>query len=275
MPWKARSGKEYSLCLLDTNAISEILKNPNNEGKGFIEKFPPLSFVPCFTIYNVIELRRITKLYEKFLDFFSIYPIFIVKPQSMILDQEIVNYGKNSKVSILLNAFSKKGDNPSYNIIIFFDKLFNNTQIKKIESSWRYEEHETLNNWLSMKENFSVSSSYPNLEDAEEYMNEAGLQTLINLKPDWCGSIIKNGSIPNIDNFPSLKISLYSLYYRLYNPSWIAKPGEVTDIQIISAVPYVDNFITEKFQANIITKIKNRVKYLDLLSVKRLKDIRS
>ncbi len=79
MPWKAKSETEYNLCLLDTNAISEILKNPKVEGKGYFEKFSPSTHVPCFTIYNLIELRRNQNVYQKFLDFFSLYPIFLIK----------------------------------------------------------------------------------------------------------------------------------------------------------------------------------------------------
>lgn len=63
---KARKGtrmligvNDYKLILLDTNALREIVTNTNMSGKGFLERFFACSldaYVPCFSIYNVIEL---------------------------------------------------------------------------------------------------------------------------------------------------------------------------------------------------------------------------
>ena len=69
---------------------------------------------------------------------------------------------------------------------------------------------------------------------------------------------------------------LYSIYYRIYDPALVkrAGPGEVTDIEIMSPVPYVDAVITEKFQAGILRKIKHKVKGMNDLEIFTLKDIR-
>jgi len=274
MPWKAESGKEYLLCLLDTNAISEILKNTKLEGKNFFERYPPTSIAPCFTIYNLIELRRNQIVYEKFLIVFSIYPIFLLKTQKMIVDAEIENYDRKEEVSSLYNAFSYFGKSESYNLESFIDKYFQDPDAKEMEKTWRANEADTLAVWLAGKQNFSPNENYPNTKDAERYMEEAAVQTIINQNMEWAGSIIKSGQILDIDRLPSIKMMLYSLYYRLYDPSWKPMPSEVTDISIIAATPYVDIFITEKFQANIMDKIKSKVKNLDVLEVKRIRDLR-
>ncbi len=271
MPWIAKSGKSYQLCLLDTNAISEILINKNYEGKHFIERFPPTAYVPCFSIYNLIELRRSRDVYQNFLSFFSIYPIFLLKTQFMIFKDEILKYDNDQDISILLNAFSPTGKD---NLKSFIDNLFKNLEFKELESSWRDFEHETLNSWDSSRNNFIPHSNIPNSTDAEEYIEQSGLQTLIRLDMAWCKNKIDNKEVPNIDKFASVKMQLYSLYYRLYDLSWKAAPGEVTDLLIISAVPYVDVYITEKFQANIISKIKRKVYNLDSVEIKRIRDLR-
>jgi len=274
MPWTSESGNSYNLCLLDTNAISEILKNPLVEGKGFIKCFPPSMHVPCFTIYNLIELRRSDDVYKKFLSFFSIYPIFLIKTQSMILKEEIKAYDSENEISVLFNAFTPLGKNDSYNLEEFIDSLFLNSELSKLESTWRSFENETLKSWISNKGNFEVTSKDPNSIDAEKYIEQAGLQTLIGMEMDWCKDKIGHKIVPDINKFPSIKIMLYSLYYRLYDQSWKVTPGEVTDILITSVVPYVDVYITEKFQANIASKIKKKVYNLEKVSIKRIRDIR-
>ncbi len=260
--------------MLDTNAISEILKNKNFEVKHFIEKFPPSEYAPCFSFYNLIEVRRSKDVYQNFLSFFSIYPIFLLKTQSMIFNEEILKYNNNQDINILFNAFSPKGENDSYNLKLFIDTLFMNSELKNIETSWRDFEQETLDFWISSKMNFNPISNIPNSKDAEEYIEQAGLQTLIRLDMDWCKNKIENKEVPDIDKFSSVKIQLYSLYYRLYEPSWKPAPGEVTDLLIISVVPYVDVYITEKFQANIIQKIRKKVHNLEKVAIKKIRDLR-
>lgn len=274
MTWTSLSGNVFKLCLLDTNAISEILKNKQSEGKNFILKFPPSSCVPCFSFYNLIELRRSDDIYRKFISFFSVYPIFLVKPQSMVIKEEIKNFGALDDICVLLNAFTPMGEDNSYQLKMFIDELFSNPEIKTLETSWRTHEVEILNSWISNKCNFNCSSPWPNSIDAEKYLEQAGLQTLIKLGMDWCKDKIERNEIPDINKFPSVKIMLYSLYYRLYDPSWKAAPGEVIDILMTSVVPYIDIYITEKFQANIISKIRKKVYNLDRVSVKRIRDLR-
>ena len=133
MSWTSKSGNRYYLCLLDTNAISDILKNENEESNTFIERFPPTDFVPCFSFYNIIELRRKRSIYNKFLDFFSIYPIFFIKSQSMIFTEELNVYDSNSNINILFNAFSPLEKNDSYDLRIFIETLFLNSELKALE----------------------------------------------------------------------------------------------------------------------------------------------
>ncbi len=192
----------------------------------------------------------------------------------MILKEEIRVYDINDDISILFNAFTPLGKNDSYNLRSFIECVFMDKQISELESSWRLNETETLNFWIDGKNNFAPTNEYPNTNDAERYIEQAGLQTLIRLEMDWCKRMIEKKIVPDLDKFPSVKIMLYSLYYRLYDPSWNAKQSEVTDISIISAAPYVDTFITENFQANIMIKIKNKVKNINKLDIKRIRNIR-
>jgi hypothetical protein len=274
VPWVAQSGNTYNLCLLDTNALSEIIKHPKVEGRGFVERFAPNSFAPCFTVYNLIELRRKKFIFKAFVDFFSKYPCFLLKPYQMILNDEKKSCGNLSTVSPLMNAFSQLGPDSSYDFNNFVDKLFLGEKMNRLEQNWRNEESTTLQVWLSRKRNFSPKRSVPNAVDADSYVKEAGLQCLIASDPHWTRTQINNGRIPNINEFPSLKVMLYSQYYRLYDPDWVPKPQEVTDVMIMSAAPYMDVVITEAFQAEILKKVKNKVKGLDKVEFVTLKDIR-
>ncbi|WP_159437153.1 PIN domain-containing protein [Halanaerobium kushneri] len=275
MTWTSDTGNTYKLCLLDTNAVSEIIKNPKREGRGFITRFPPGKFVPCITIYNLIELRRKVEIFDKFLNFFSLYPFFLLKPFQFLLAEELLNYDTNKKVSALFNSFSPLGRDSSYKLRKFVENMFKINEIKSIEKNWRDEERETLKTWLSFKDNFKPTKSDANSKDAERYIKEAGSQTLIRLKPNWIRNrIINEKREIKFNRLASLKVMLYSQYYRLYDPYWKPEPQEVTDVTIFAAAPYVDSIITEKFQANIFDKINNKVPKLNNMEVFRLNHIR-
>jgi len=274
MPWTANSGNTYNLCLLDTNALSEIIKYPKVEGRGFVERFGPSSFVPCFSVYNLIELRRKQSLFDEFVAFFAKYPCILLKPQPMILNEEKRSHVNMSIVSLLMHAFSPLGHNSSYDLRLPIDKLFSREEFAKLEQNWSNEESATLLIWLAQKSNFKPKCSVPNAADADDYVMEAGIQSLLASDLQWAQTEINAGRIPNINNFPSLKVMLYSQYYRLHDPHWEPKSQEVADVLIMSAAPYMDVVVTEAFQAEILKKIRKKVVGLEKLQIATLKDIR-
>lgn len=273
MPWTSSSGNKYRLCLLDTNALSEIIKNPLNEGRGFVEKCSPKDHVPCITIYNLIELRRKAELFQQYIKFFSHYPGFLLKPVEVLLKEEQKSIDNSNSVEALMHAFSPLGPDSSYNLNKFINQLFENPVIKAFENNWRKDENSILEIWIRNKTNFSPAKLVANAQDAERFVNEAGVQFLISQFPEWTKYELDAGRLPKISKFPSLQVSLYSVYYRLFDVNWKHQPQEVTDLRIIAAAPYVDVIITEKFQAEILRKIKGRVPEIKNLEIYKLKDI--
>src|ERR1035437_1793355 len=101
-------GNKDKLCLLDTCIISKILENHNSERSKFFEiilNSDSPSF-PCVAIWSIFELRQKQKLYERFIEFFSIIPMFILKTPDHILLDEYDNYPFHKKVDPILFRFS-------------------------------------------------------------------------------------------------------------------------------------------------------------------------
>lgn len=267
------NGSIYKLCLLDTNALSEIVKRPNNEGRGFIERFPPSEFVPCFTVYNLFELRRQSEVFRKFIKFFGVYPSFIAKPFQLILEAEIEAKGRARVNDILLLAFTPLGSDPSYRLVEFMDKLFKLPAIVKLEGQWRKNDQEVLNTWQTNKANFSPTKSVQNARDAKQFVHDACIDTLCQIHPDLVQACINANNVSLLMSFPSMQMMLYSQYYRIFDPTWNPNDQEVTDVCISACAPYVDAVVTEKFQAEIYKKV---LKHIDDMSttIAKLRDIR-
>jgi hypothetical protein len=276
MPWTAASANSYRLCLLDTNALSEIVKRPAVESRGFMERFPPEDYAPCFTVYSVIELRRSPVVYQKFLEFFSIYPKFMITLYNHIFESERTAYGPAAIDRVLFNAFTPLGKEKSYNLQSFMNHLFAMPEIARMEQQWRCDEQSTLDAWLKNAKSFQPHQDAPNARDAERYVERAATGTLLSIAPTWMRSYyLTFRTFPDIKTLPAHHITLYNLYYRLYDPSWKRAPQEVTDVRIMACAPYVDAIVTESFQANILEKVRKRVLGLQSVEITKLRDIRS
>lgn len=288
------NGNRYQLCLLDTNVISEIVKNKNNMARNFIKNIVlDENYVPCFCIESILEIRKKAEVYDKFLEIFSVIPIFLLKQYGSLINQEISGCISNSK-SILLNSFSVLGKDKSSDIKYFFQSMFDDPEFIEIESNWRKQIQDYKNKWAKNKRDLQkvflnpdrneqfisrLSTEYGyfpknflkyyNLSTAKHYVNIAGkdvIQETLNL-PD-------KRYLPDIDNFPMLKTSLFLQYFHLFDPSREIKLNDIVDIIIVSPAPMCEMVITDKNQASILSKIKNEIPGLQSTSIMTIKNLR-
>ena len=273
MPLTLPNGSSYKLCLLDTNALSELVKYPTNEGRGYIERFPPSEFVPCFTPYNLFELRRDSAVFAKFLDFFRLYPSLLTHPFQLILEAEVAAIGRAAVNDVLFHAFTPIGTNSSCDFAQFIENLFTDPAMQLLETEWRSRDQNTLDTWQRKKENFIPTNAIPNAHDAKKYVHEACVDTLCHIHPQFVQVCVDNKKVPVLQSLPSVQIMLYSQYYRIFDSTWTANDQEATDVCITAAAPYVDAIVTEKFQAEIYNKVQKHVTGMSV-TVAKLNDIR-
>lgn len=276
MPWSGASGQTYDLTLLDTNALSEIVKRPEQERLGFLKFLGSRSIAPCFTPYNLAELYQAPEVLERFLDLFSEIPVFMTYPWEMVLDREMQLLDGGEPVNPLLNAFTPNGPDPSYDLRGTVESALDDPETRRAIAAGDYHAAamHILGSWLEQKDNFEPTRPVPNADDARRYVEEAGFHTLCGLRPEWVQSKLDDGVVPSAHDLPSLATMLYSQYWRFWDPSWEPAAGEVRDIQIMAVAPHMDVVVTEKRQAEIFRKTRKAVLGLDDLEVLRLRDLR-
>ena len=272
--WTAPNGNIYLLLGLDTNAVSEVLKHPQIEGKNFLLRYGPKEHAPCFSIITVAELYRKPSVYQLFLDFFSVYSCFILKGGDQLFEDERNAYPNPFQVEGILNAFSSTGSSDSYNLRKMMTTLFSDPKTHQFVQAWDKTQQSTLQAMLTLKPNFTVSKPGANAQDAKRFVQKVGSQQIRNRMGDVHRTQIEPSSMPNIHHFPSLKLALYTTYYRLYDEQRKTEPQDVADILISASVPYLDVFITEKFQAMILREVQNQDNFIKHVEIKTLKDLR-
>lgn len=87
---------------------------------------------------------------------------------------------------------------------------------------------------------------------------------------------LKAGRAVDLDAFPSLKAMTYTVFHKFYaDRSRKPLASDAFGVLIASTLPYVEAFITESHQAEVIRKTKRRDGFLDGLHVFTLRDFRN
>jgi len=268
----------YKIILLDTNAIREIVTNENKSGKGFLENFIAFGkYVPCISLYNVIELKPYNDIYNKFIDYFSLIPCFIIYPVKSILAKELNAILNNTEFVIdnsIANAFSPLGKDDTFNCRSFFEKIMENRQLSEIIT----QEIQELPKIATVWENQRIKalkvlsqSGYPDdMIDIKFYKDQEESTILKDLK-NWGLSIPPS---INYKQFSAARIMAFSQFNRVHSTKKAIKPNDVMDTMISAVVPHIDAVITEKYQANVYKTAKSFISEMKPLEIYTLKDIR-
>jgi hypothetical protein len=103
------NGTPYTLCLLDTNAVSEIVKWPLREGRAFIERFAygagggPTA-IPCISPFTIIELRESPTVLDRFAEVFGVLPSAVLKGYTQLYKEEVELYATSLRPDPMLLA---------------------------------------------------------------------------------------------------------------------------------------------------------------------------
>ena len=269
------NGNQYRLCLVDTNAISEMVKNPKREFKNFqtwsFSEKPP--YITSFSLFTIMEMRQRPDVYSKFLDTFSTWPCVILKSEEQLFNEELSSYPDPSKIFPILVA-GVGAVKPNQRLDKILNITFSKKDILDKERAWIEGRSSTADAIASLASNYPPESSSYTISEIHTFIEIAGLQQLILRVPKFAKLKINSKNPINISSFPSLKMALYTVFYKFYVDKRKYIDSDVFDIIISAPTPYVDAIITERHQAEVIKKIKRHDDFIGKVKVMTLNDIR-
>nr|WP_308741995.1 hypothetical protein [uncultured Anaerocolumna sp.] len=267
----------YKLIFLDSNALREITNNTFLSGKGFLEKFMNSMYIPCFSIYNVMELKPNKEGFQKFIDFFSIIPCFMFYPAKIILQEEYNHYLKNEPLIIsnqIANAFTPFNTNDSYNFSKWITTILSTEPLAGIIQNEINELPYVSNSWeaqrIELEKNLKQLKLPLNMVDEKYYSFQENEMIAKDIKVWGFKPVIPL----NISQLPAFRIMGYSQFNRIHLTKKPIKSNDVMDVTISCIIPYVDAVITENFQTDVYKKAKRLIPQLKNLETYTLKDIR-
>jgi hypothetical protein len=270
------NGTDYRFCLLDTNAVSEMVKEPASL-RHFIEwslAEKPL-FVPAFSPFTIIELHQNANVYRKFIDLFGIYPCEVLKGYEQLLEEEVRCYPNPAEVDPWLLTFSPVGGGDGNRLGPVLDAAFRTAWIRDRERHWIEGQMEIVEGMRSLVPNYPPAGATYTPSEIRTFLQIAGLSQLVMRAPEFVTRMPDNRQEIDIDAFPSLKITLYTAFQKFYTDR-ARRPSrsDAFDIIISTGAPYVEAIITENHQAEALRQIQRRDTFIKDLLVFTLKDFR-
>ncbi len=270
------NGNYYRLCLLDTNAVSEMAKNPRREFRHFVEwafSTPP-TFIPCFSLFTVLELRRRPDVYRKFQECFALLPCLVLKSHEQLLQEEIQHYPDSTGINPGLLAFPGEIASPRDRLDNALEAFFQTPWAREQERVWIDGRAEIVEGITSLVSNFPPENGAYSLSEVRSFLEIAGFQQIELRAREFAEAMLKRSEVVRIDAFPSVKMTLFTVFYKFYVDSRRPSLSDAFDIIISAPTPYADAIVTERHQAEVLRKTKMRDEFIRNLIIYTLRDFR-
>ncbi len=268
------NGKEYGICLFDTNALSNFLKSPKKWIEFYNQKFTISSTIIAYSVFSIIELAESSFLFNKYLEIFSVYPSFILDGFFSIFTKELKaydndNFQVNPVVISPLNSGLESNLNPKERLKKIIDKsgFFNRKRY------WDSGRQSILDGITSLTNNYPPKNKKYSKKEIEYFVDLASLQQIILRDNIFTQNKINNKLPIDPQKFPSIISTSYIVFYKFYPDKRKPIISDVYDILISSLLPYVNYVITENNLCEIIRKIQKNHSFLNELKYYSIKDV--
>jgi hypothetical protein len=271
---------EYPICLLDTMAVSEMAKRPDGLFLHFVEwsHDGPETFVPCFTVYTLMELRRQPDLFRTFIEVFQNYPCGMLKGYAELMDEEAERYPDPSQIEVCSLMFFPPPLGGDGNRLSNLPLILSNPELIERERQWNDAAPEIVKGMASLVPNYPPDggTAYTRSELKSFELMASVPQLIYHGHRSLVEGELAAGREVDLAAFPSLKAMTYTVFHKFYADK-VRKPSDsdAFDVLTTSALPYVEAFITENHQAEVIRKTKRRDHFLGDLQVFTLRDFRN
>ena len=103
--------KKYKICLLDTNIISDGLKNKKPIFKNIINRFSFDKYCWALTPSTVLELSELKSYHKNLSNLLALFPNIVTKGLKELKQEEFETYVNNREVNIALFSFNALAHN--------------------------------------------------------------------------------------------------------------------------------------------------------------------
>lgn len=270
------NGTDYRLVLLDTNALSEFTKPGDGFRSFFSWSSEPPVFIPCFSAFSILEMRRRTDVYERFKEVFQVFPCVLLKSHEQLLDDEVRSYPDPSGINPILLGFSLLGGD-GMDIDLVLDRTFEDESVRGQEQYWIDGREAIVEGISALVPNFPPEEETYGRAEVQQFIETAGFSQIVMRQADFATQMVKvKKQAIDVNAFPSLKATSYAVWHKFYaDRNRKSAVSDAFDIIIASAIPYMDAVITESHLAESLRKTQRIDGFIDHVMIHTLRDFRN
>jgi hypothetical protein len=270
------NGTDYRLCLLDTNAVSEMVKREHVR-RHFLtwSVDAKAAFVPCFSLFTVLELRRKPVVYQRFIELFRVIPCMVLKSHEQLLEEETSCYPDPSRIDPSLLGFSPLGGEG-----MDLERVLSRAEEDELfgaqERYWNASQDGIVEGVTSLVANFPPEAETYSRSEVRGFVEISSFSQLAMRQRAFAEEVVGNDEAVEMAAFPSLKATTYTVWHKFYADA-TRKPSrsDAFDIVISAATPYVEAIVTENHQAEALRKTKRLDGFIKDLIILTLRDFRN
>jgi hypothetical protein len=269
------NGDDYRLVLLDTNALSEFAKQGESFHHFLTWSSAQPMFVPCFSLFSVLEMRRRPDVYGRFKELFRVWPCMLVKSHEQLLEDEVRCYPDPSGIDPTLLGFSMLGGE-GMDLTRVLDTASADRSFRGREKYWNDGAQDIVEGIASLVANFPPDGDTYSRDEVRHFVEIAGFSQVAMRQFDFAKQMVEiDNEAVSIGAFPSVKATTYAVWHKFYadrDRKWTR--SDAFDIIIASAIPYVDAVVTESHLAEALRKTKGLDEFIEHLTILTLRDFR-
>jgi hypothetical protein len=269
------NGNDYRLVLLDTNALSEFAKQGDSFRHFLAWSSAEPMFVPCFSLFSVLEMRRRPDVYGRFKELFRVLPCMLVKSHEQLLEDEVRCYPDPSGIDPTLLGFSMLGGE-GMDLVRVLDTASEDEFFRGREKYWNDGAQDIVEGIASLVANFPPDGDTYRPDQVRHFVETAGFSQVAMRQLDFAKQMVEiENEAVSIGAFPSVKATTYAVWHKFYadrDRKWTR--SDAFDIIIASAIPYVDAVVTESHLAEGLRKTKRLDDFIEHLTIHTLRDFR-
>ena len=271
----AINGNDYRLVLLDTNALSEFAKQGESLRHFLTWSSAQPMFVPCFSLFSVLEMRRRPDVYGRFKELFRVLPCMLVKSHGQLLEDEVRCCSDPSGIDPTLLGFSMLGGE-GMDLIRVLDTASDEEFFRGQEKYWNDGAQDIVEGIASLVANFPPDGDTYTRDEVRHFVEIAGFSQVAMRQLDFAKEMVEiDNQAVSIGAFPSVKATTYAVWHKFYadrTRKWTR--SDAFDIIIAAAIPYMDAVVTESHLAESLRKTKRLDDFIEHLTIHTLRDFR-
>lgn len=200
----------------------------------------------------------------------------LIKSHEQLLQDEVQTYPDPWRTDPTMLAFSGELGSDGNRLAKVLPLAFTDEALLAKEREWNAARDDVIEGISSLVGNFPPKRDKYTAAELRTFVEIAGFQQLALRVREFAEATLAKNEAVDIDAFPSLKASLYTVFHKFYADR-ARRPScsDAFDIIIAAATPYVEAVVTENHQAETLRKTKRRDSFIQHLEVFTLRDFRN